>query len=169
MAYDIHPCAWPEERLLAACHEERWHGGGVGGQHANKTSSGLRLTWQAEPSIRAQADEERDRLVNRRRAVRRLRLQLATHQRGGSDLAWLDSHRQGAGFKVSAQAKDLAQVSCVLLDALETAAGALAEAAASCSLSNSCFVRSLAIDKLVWQAAQTIRRSHELSELRRPK
>mgnify|MGYP001113626570 CR=1 FL=1 len=37
-----HPCAWSDKELLAICREERWHGGGPGGQHQNKTESGVR-------------------------------------------------------------------------------------------------------------------------------
>jgi hypothetical protein len=163
-----HPCAWPDAALLAACREEAYRSSGPGGQHANKTASGLRLTWLEQPAICAQADEERDRVVNRRRALRRLRLQLACRLRGGSDPAWLEPHRQGAGFALSSEARDLAQVACVLLDALAGAGGELAGAAAACRLSTSRFVRCLAVDKVLWQAAQTLRQQSGLSALRHP-
>ncbi|MFW5845331.1 MAG: peptide chain release factor family protein, partial [Planctomycetota bacterium] len=63
--------------LLAASREEAGSASGPGGQHANKTASVVRLVWLADPSIHAQSGEERERGVNRRRALRRLRLQLA--------------------------------------------------------------------------------------------
>ena len=162
----MHPCVWSEAVLLAACREESSRGSRPGGQHANVSASGVRLVYLADPAIRAKADEERDRRVNRRRALRRMRMRLALAIRGGSDPAVLDAHRARSGFRISVKSDDFPAVICVLLDALEEAEGELVSAARACKLGTSPYVRTLALDKQAWQAAQVIRRRHGHAALR---
>ena len=66
----------PQEALLAECEEEFFTAGGPGGQHRNKTESGVRLTHRpTELSITA--TERRSQARNRTEALERLREALA--------------------------------------------------------------------------------------------
>lgn len=76
----VHPAALPEEELLKDVRETRSRASGPGGQHRNKVET--RVTLVHVPSgLSAQAGERRSLLENRREALFRLRLALATHVR----------------------------------------------------------------------------------------
>ncbi|MEZ6319068.1 MAG: peptide chain release factor-like protein [Phycisphaerales bacterium] len=78
---DPHPAQLPDETLLAQCRLGRSRKGGPGGQHRNKVETAVTLTH--EPTgIGAQASERRSAETNRKVALRRLRLKLATEVRG---------------------------------------------------------------------------------------
>ena len=61
--------------LLAECRVETFAAGGPGGQHQNRTESGVRLT-HLPTGIRVVAREERSQHRNRARALERLRERL---------------------------------------------------------------------------------------------
>lgn len=63
--------------LLAACEETFYVGGGPGGQHRNKTESGVRLR-HLPTGVVVTATERRSQLQNRGAALERLRARLAT-------------------------------------------------------------------------------------------
>ncbi|MFL5260854.1 MAG: peptide chain release factor-like protein [Anaeromyxobacteraceae bacterium] len=65
-----------DEALLAACEETFYVGGGPGGQHRNKTESGVRLR-HLPTGIVVTATERRSQLQNRGAALERLRTRLA--------------------------------------------------------------------------------------------
>ncbi len=58
--------------LLAECEQELFTAGGPGGQHRNKTASGVRLTHPAT-ELSVTATERRSQSLNRRVALGRLR------------------------------------------------------------------------------------------------
>ncbi|HEX4802563.1 MAG TPA: peptide chain release factor-like protein [Myxococcaceae bacterium] len=58
--------------LLAECEQELFTAGGPGGQHRNKTASGVRLTHPAT-ELSVTATERRSQSLNRRVALERLR------------------------------------------------------------------------------------------------
>ena len=58
--------------LRAECEEEFWVAGGPGGQHRNKTASGVRLTHRPT-ELSVTATERRSQLLNRGVALERLR------------------------------------------------------------------------------------------------
>ncbi|HLL52414.1 MAG TPA: peptide chain release factor-like protein [Myxococcaceae bacterium] len=64
--------ALPDEALLAECVEEFFIAGGPGGQHRNKTESGVRLT-HPPTELSITATERRSQLQNRGVALERLR------------------------------------------------------------------------------------------------
>lgn len=65
-----------DEELLAQCRVDTFRAGGPGGQHQNRTESGVRLTH--EPSgVVVTAREERSQHRNRAEALTRLRERLA--------------------------------------------------------------------------------------------
>jgi ribosome-associated protein len=64
-----------DEQLLAECRVETFRAGGPGGQHQNKTESGVRLV-HLPSGVRAVAREERSQHRNRAKALERLRAKL---------------------------------------------------------------------------------------------
>jgi hypothetical protein len=77
-----HPAAWPDELLLRDCTVSQSRSSGPGGQHRNKVST--QVTIKHEPTdISATAGERRSASDNKREALRRLRLKLATEHRTG--------------------------------------------------------------------------------------
>lgn len=75
-----HPAALPEDELLKQCSLTRGRGSGPGGQHRNKVQTLVELAHRPT-GISAHAGERRSPEVNRRVALRRLRLALATERR----------------------------------------------------------------------------------------
>lgn len=68
--------ALADEALLAECEESFFVGGGPGGQHRNKTESGVRLH-HPPTGVVVTATERRSQLQNRGAALERLRARLA--------------------------------------------------------------------------------------------
>jgi protein subunit release factor B len=70
----------PGDRLAAECDEEFFVAGGPGGQHRNKTESGVRLVHRPT-GITVTATERRSQAQNRSAALTRLRerLQVLSH------------------------------------------------------------------------------------------
>jgi ribosome-associated protein len=66
----------PAEALRAECVEQFFVAGGPGGQHRNKTETGVRLT-HTPTGLMVTATERRSRERNRDEALERLRAQLA--------------------------------------------------------------------------------------------
>ena len=65
----------PEAALRAECDEEFFTAGGPGGQHRNKTESGVRLTHRPT-GVAVSATERRSQAQNRGQALARLRERL---------------------------------------------------------------------------------------------
>lgn len=76
----IHPSSLSVERLLRECDEIRTRRSGPGGQHRNKVESAVVLTHRPT-GITAEANERRSQSENRRKAVFRLRINLAIQYR----------------------------------------------------------------------------------------
>ncbi|MCG8467459.1 MAG: peptide chain release factor-like protein [Gemmatimonadetes bacterium] len=69
-----------DDELLAQCRVETFRAGGPGGQHQNKTESGVRLT-HGPTGVIATARDARSQLRNRAAALARLRRRLAARER----------------------------------------------------------------------------------------
>src|SRR3954468_21355268 len=84
-----------EAALLAECRWDAFRGPGPGGQKRNKTSNSMRLT-HAPTGISVIAGESRSQSENKARALRRLKLRLATDfrraidPRGWEPPPWID-------------------------------------------------------------------------------
>lgn len=79
---ETHPAALDDDALLAECVWKRGRDGGPGGQHRNKVETTVYVEHTAT-CINAKAGERRTVRENKRVALRRLRLALATHHRVG--------------------------------------------------------------------------------------
>ena len=64
-----------DEALLAECRIETFRAGGPGGQHQNKSETGVRIV-HVPTGVRAIARDERSQLRNRALALARLRVKL---------------------------------------------------------------------------------------------
>lgn len=136
-----HPAALPADVLLKQCEETRGRKSGPGGQHRNKTETAIQLTHQPT-GITAAASERREQAVNRKVALRRLRLQLALSQRGYFDVMneptplWTSRTADGQ-IHVNPRHPDWPAILAELLDVLEQKnweprrAGVLLEVSAS--------------------------------------
>jgi hypothetical protein len=76
MELPTHPAALDEIALLAQCHVRRQRRSGPGGQHRNKVETAVVIT-HGPTGERGEASERRSQEQNRRRALFRLRLNLA--------------------------------------------------------------------------------------------
>ncbi|MFV1988136.1 MAG: peptide chain release factor-like protein [Gemmatimonadota bacterium] len=74
------PHRLPDDELLAECRVDTFRSGGAGGQHQNKTESGVRLT-HLPTGLVATARESRSQHQNRRVALTRLRAVLEERAR----------------------------------------------------------------------------------------
>lgn len=151
--------ALADNLLLAQCDIDTCSSHGPGGQHRNKTENAVRLRHRPSGAV-AQCQDHRERGRNREDALRRLRIRLATLERGAADPAWLAPYRRGRQVALGANARDFPLVAALALDALEAAHGILAVAAEALLVSSSQLAHLLTADKEVLQAANRIRAGH---------
>jgi hypothetical protein len=95
----MHPAALSDGELLAECDWSRSRAGGPGGQHRNKVETKVTITHRPT-GLSAQAAERRSVQENKRVALLRLRLLLATRERrpvpsGGPSALWRSRCSEG--------------------------------------------------------------------------
>lgn len=157
--------AIPDAALIAECEISNSSTHSPGGQHRNKTESSIRFRHRPSGLV-AQCEEHRDRADNRAEALRRLRIRLALHERGVSDVAWLQPFRRGNALTVTPTQAGFALAVACCLDALVASNAVIAEAARSLGLSTSQFVKVMAADKEVMHAANEVRKIAGLRPIR---
>lgn len=81
----LHPCCFSDEDLSRQCELRTQRRSGPGGQHRNKTSSGVFLL-HSPTGVTAEATERRSQADNRRVALARMQLRLAIEVRTASPL-----------------------------------------------------------------------------------
>lgn len=157
--------------LIAACSVDTFRASGPGGQKRNKTDSAVRLR-HTPTGVSAEADESRSQHENRARAVRRLRLALATAVREPVNLEGWEPPasltlfvRAGSGPAIRREPRYAAAVATVF-DVLEASGWSLADAAARLGVSTAALGRFVAEEETVFRAANTRRRALGLSPLR---
>ncbi len=87
-----HPTLYELDELLKKCEFRNQARGGPGGQHRNRTASGVFVTF-LPAEITAEATEQRNQQRNREIAIRRLRYLLAVSLRTASPLSVLADER----------------------------------------------------------------------------
>ncbi len=128
----MHPCSQNEADLLSACDVRSERRSGPGGQHRNKVETAIVIAHQPT-GIVAEANERRSQLDNRRVAVFRLRLALATRHRtpsanaGPSEL-W-KSRAHNRRLAVSSEHDDFPALLAELLDQLHATEYSMPDAA----------------------------------------
>ncbi len=127
----VHPSLILEEELWSHCENRFQRRSGPGGQHRNKTSSGVFLTHRSTGLV-AEATERRSQADNRKVAMHRLRLLLATELRSVSvfdkePLAEIEMglrlKYEGSSLRIGESNHDRAAVLAVLLNDLHAAGG----------------------------------------------
>ncbi len=159
-----------DDRLLAECHVDTYRASGPGGQKRNKTSSAVRVRHQPS-GLMAIGEESRSQHENKARALRRVRMLIALEVRVMIDsdapaLSLLDKHRTSTGgIKISRRHEEYPLVMATLLDLLAHCNGGLRDAAAIIKISTGQFSKVLTEDDKVLDAANRIRKSHNLHVL----
>jgi hypothetical protein len=129
-----HPSGWPPGELLSQCQCVRQRRSGPGGQHRNKVETAVVLS-HLPTGIRGEASERRSQDENRRRALFRLRLNLALGLRCPRDLEAAEPSALwrrrcvGGRLAVAATHDDLPALLAEALDVLEACDADLPRAA----------------------------------------
>ena len=151
-----------DDQFLAHCRWDAYRGSGPGGQKRNKTSNAVRLT-HLPTGVAATATESRSLAENRTRALRRLRLKLATDLREQVDLAtfappeWFLSIRRGNRIEASHRHPLYAAAAGLVLDLLAALRGNPAAVAVNLGVSTTAVVKLLEDEPALWAAANRIR------------
>jgi hypothetical protein len=130
MAAGPHPAILPPEDLLEQCDLRTQRRSGPGGQHRNKTSSGVFLHHPPTNAV-GEATERRSQAENRAIALQRLRFRLAVEVRTPSLLdgpvateeAELRAEFQGSPMRISDQNRAKPGVLALVLNDLHAAGG----------------------------------------------
>lgn len=132
-----------DEELLKICTIDFFKATGPGGQKKNKTESAVRLTIK-ENGITASASEERQQSVNRIRAVKRLRLQLALELREPA-VKW------SGQMNMNPKNPDYPAFAGCLIDNLVDHSWQVSSAAANLTLSTGQLIKILGKNDTLWQ------------------
>jgi len=153
-----------EQALLSSCHFDAFRGPGPGGQKRNKTSNSIRLTH--EPTgIHVVAGESRSLQENKLRAIRRLKLRLATDIRYPVDLrwfeppAWIDAVKQLGRLAVSHRNEHYARTASLVLDLLQARNGSVSDVGKLLGVTTTSIVKFLEEEHQLWAAANAIRKN----------
>lgn len=118
----VHPATVGEDELLRECELQFTRRGGPGGQHRNKTETAV-VVRHLSTGLSGEANERRSQAENRRLALFRLRLHLATGIRRSTVIndppseLWL-SRVEAGRLSVSAEHVDLPALLAEALDRL---------------------------------------------------
>jgi hypothetical protein len=147
-----HPAALPEEQLLKQCEVTFGRHSGPGGQHRNKVETSVRIV-HGPTGVEAHATERRKQSENRRSAVRRLRLRLATQVRTYGSRRWFEpselweSRRQGKQISINPKHPDYPALLAEALDVIVRKKFDVAGAAGMLGLSMSQLAKLIRHDK----------------------
>jgi hypothetical protein len=163
--------ALDDDALLRQCRVDYRRDSGPGGQKRNKVESAVRLTHRS--GVVANAMEDRSQHVNKRRALRRLRTNIAHSVRRSVDLdepfdndacagllPWTSAPRVGAKSALRPRAEQ------ALLDVLDACNGSVGDAASYLGGSTGQLSKVLTKDTRLKDAANAIRRRFDLGPLR---
>jgi len=159
----MHPCELDDQRLLHACRVENYRASGPGGQKRNKTSSAVRITHLAS-GVSAIGTESRSQHDNRRKALARLRVELALVVRREPKKArpqwWHEVTTASGRLCISPHSPHFAPAIAAIFDALDISTASLPDAAALLGTSTSNLVDTCAKAPHVWAALQRLRQHH---------
>lgn len=156
--------------LLGDCRVDTHRSSGPGGQHANKTSSAVRLRHRPTGQT-VVAEEQRSQHANKCQAIKRLRLAIALNVR---QPAGAPGHRpeilgqfvsKNGRVEISLRNQAYPMVVAAVLDAIAACTGRMREAGAMLGLSTGQLSRFLVRDGKLLEAANRIRRAAGLRAL----
>ncbi len=165
----IHPAAWDDARLLAACELQFQRRSGPGGQHRNKVETAVVLHHPAT-GLTAEANERRSQAENRSKALQRLRLKLALAVRSERSVAdgpsprWL-ARLNGMRLVVSPRHADFPALLAEALDVLHACDDDMPAAAARLRCTPSQLVRLLRAAPAALAQVNSLRRQRGWRDL----
>ena len=166
--------------LLRQCDVHVYRASGPGGQRRNKVATAVRLVHRPT-GIGSHADESRYQPENKRRAIARVRMNIACRLRRPLKMDSLEippvvaecivAPRKGpaAGVRrlaVGRKDRRFWPVAAFLLDLLAACRGEVARAGRCLDITTANFVAALKADKRLLAAAQAIRKENDLKPLR---
>jgi len=155
-----------DRTLLESCTLQGYQDSGPGGQHRNKTNTGVCLRLE-ELNLEIRCCEDRSAAINRSLALGRLRLQIALHLRY-EPLAQPMRPFPGSNGRVSPDNPGYPAFIADIFDRLEKNTGEIRPAAEAWRLSTSALTRILFANKTVLAATQQLRARHGKPPLRAP-
>ena len=159
-----------DEQFLKDCRFDITRGSGPGGQKRNKTSNAVRLT-HVPTRLSVTASESRSLAENKMRAVRRLRLKVASEIREPVDRSTFEppdyflSVRREKRIEMSYRHPLYAAVAGLVLDLLKATNGNPAATAVNLGVSTTAIVKLLEEEPVLWAAANAIRAEEGLGAL----
>ncbi len=172
-----HPTLMPPDQLLKQCELRTQRRSGPGGQHRNKTSSGVFLTHQPTGVV-AEATERRSQADNRGVALQRLRMKLAVEIRTPSILdgsvsnpeqafrqTRISGSMRGKATRLADTNPDKAPFLALLLNDLHACGGQPRQLTEPWQMSGTAIVRLVKSHPPAFKLLQTIRQHHGLRPL----
>ena len=147
-----------DSALLAKCVARGYQGSGPGGQHRNKTNSGVELTLDFH-NLEIRCCEDRSGQVNRLLALHRLRIKIALEVRC-PPLPFPPFAFPGSNGRIQVSNVLFARFWADVLDRIEALDGAIPPAAAAWGLSSSALVRIAFQEKAIIDNLQKMRVRH---------
>ena len=164
--------ALDDDALLRQCRIDYRRDSGPGGQKRNKVESAVRLT-HTTSGVVASAAEDRSQHVNKRRALRRLRTNIAHSVRRPVDLEEPFDNEECAGLlpwtkaeRIGAKSDKRPRAEQALLDVLDACGGSIGDAATYLGGSTGQLSKVLTKETRLKDAANSIRRRFDLGPLR---
>ena len=150
--------SFSDEELLSRCTQDFFKASGPGGQKKNKTSSAVRLILK-ESSIQASASEDRQQSVNKKRALRRLRFEIALNMR--------ESYESWKGdWNINDKNPQFPLLTASLIDGLEECNYQVSDLAKMMGKSTSALIKVLYKSQIVWRFINDQRRQRGLKVLK---
>jgi hypothetical protein len=147
-----------DSELLKECEISAYRGSGPGGQHRNKTNSGVKLKIRSDKamSLESYSCDDRSSHVNKLLALKKLRLKIALQIRE-EPMQQIPFPFPGTGGKISQDNALYPQFIADILDRINFCKGDLSETAKIWNLSKSALNKIIIQDKKVLEAFQKIR------------
>jgi hypothetical protein len=143
-----------DAEFLKLCEIQAYKGSGPGGQHRNKTNSGVKVKL-INVNIESYACDDRSSHINKILALKKLRLKIALQIREEPALQ-IPFAFPGTDGRISSDNKLYPEFIADVLDRIKAAAGDLGEAAKMWNLSKSALNKIILADKKVLEIFQKI-------------
>jgi hypothetical protein len=146
-----------DDELLKECEVSAYKGSGPGGQHRNKTCTGVKLRMENEEwRIESYSCDDRSSHINKLLALKKLRLKIALQIREEPAIQ-TPFPFPGTGGKISQDNNLYPQFIADILDRVHHGKGDLSDAAKIWGLSKSALNKIILADKKVLETFQKIR------------